>query len=347
MYNFEDVGFDDIIIHKVGNKGREENLTLAEHPVTIDDEPVRELLKKYFLSPFKGEVFFSFKGNKDENKLWQIADRVFSDPGSFLSASKEVAEHLYSKSLHPQIKEGEIYLVYFQDCVIDSEFADAIGIFKSENKDTYLKVCQKKNEFNIEYEDGININKLDKGCLILNTEKENGYKICVVDTVARNSEIASYWKDDFLLLKERKDNYYNTHHYMNMCKEFASNVMTPENEYDKSEKISMLNKTVGYFKEKDHFSEDDFTREVIAEPKVIDAFNSYKEKYMEETAFPGMGDFEISKGAVQSKQREFKSILKLDKNFHVYIHGDTNMIEKGFDDARGLPYYKLYYSREF
>ncbi len=42
----------------------------------------------------------------------------------------------------------------------------------------------------------------------------------------------------------------------------------------------------------------------------------------------------------------FKSVLKLDKNFHIYIHGDKELIEKGYDDAVGKKFYKIYYDEE-
>jgi len=41
----------------------------------------------------------------------------------------------------------------------------------------------------------------------------------------------------------------------------------------------------------------------------------------------------------------FKSVLKLDKNFSVYIHGNRNMVEKG-EEADGRKFYKLYYDNE-
>jgi hypothetical protein len=51
--------------------------------------------------------------------------------------------------------------------------------------------------FEIESEKGVNINKLDKGCLIFNTEKEKGYIVAVVDNTNKGAD-AQYWVDDFL-----------------------------------------------------------------------------------------------------------------------------------------------------
>ena len=49
--------------------------------------------------------------------------------------------------------------------------------------------------------------------------------------------------------------------------------------------------------------------------------------------------------AVKKQARVFKSVLKLDKNFHIYIHGNRDLIEQGTDE-RGRKYYNIYYEEE-
>lgn len=45
------------------------------------------------------------------------------------------------------------------------------------------------------------------------------------------------------------------------------------------------------------------------------------------------------------KQNEtIKSVIRLDNNFHIYVHGDRKKIEKG-EDKKGK-YYKVYYTEE-
>ncbi len=66
-----------------------------------------------------------------------------------------LAAHLYEKSVYPKIKTGEFYVIYFKDCILDEHTADAIGLFKSENKETFLKIFQNTENFNIESEEGI------------------------------------------------------------------------------------------------------------------------------------------------------------------------------------------------
>ena len=49
---------------------------------------------------------------------------------------------------------------------------------------------------------------------------------------------------------------------------------------------------------------------------------------------------------IKDEKRYFKHVLKLDKNFHVYIHGQKKYIEKGYDSDRDMNYYKLYFREE-
>ena len=38
-------------------------------------------------------------------------------------------------------------------------------------------------------------------------------------------------------------------------------------------------------------------------------------------------------------------LIKLDKNFHIYIHGDRQLIEQGVEKD-GRKFYKIYYDEE-
>jgi hypothetical protein len=67
---------------------------------------------------------------------------------------------------------------------------------------------------------------------------------------------------------------------------------------------------------------------------------------MQSDDIPVTDRFAISQQAVKGQQKIFKSVLKLDKNFHIYIHGNRNLIESGFDDEKGMRYYKVFYKDE-
>ncbi|MES1226514.1 MAG: nucleoid-associated protein, partial [Bacteroidota bacterium] len=48
----------------------------------------------------------------------------------------------------------------------------------------------------------------------------------------------------------------------------------------------------------------------------------------------------------KKQAKVFKSVLKLDKNFHIYIHGRRDLIEKGIDEITGKKFYKIYFEEE-
>jgi len=336
-------------IHKVGNKLLDEHLSLSEHSLKIHDEVLDNLLMNYFLKPFeKVNEIYRFDhptGDLNLNEVYHFADLIFNDQDTFHENSRQIAKHLYDISNHPKIKSGELYLCYFTGLQIERELSDALGIFKSESKEPYLKVIQKSNEFEINYEqEAINIKKLDKGCLIFNTEKEAGYKVAVIDQT--NSTDAAYWIDDFLKLKIRNNNYTQTNTVLKVYKDFVTNKIDQEFEISKTDKIDLLNRSIKYFKEKEHFDLDEFSNEVLAHEPGIESFKRFKKNYEDEFETEIGDSFLISDTAVKKQARVFKSVLKLDKNFHIYIHGNKELIEKGYDEEMKMSYYKVYFREE-
>ena len=108
----------------------------------------------------------------------------------------------------------------------------------------------------------------------------------------------------------------------------------------------MLNKSIDFFKTHDQFTFNEFKDEVINDNALAESFSSYKNQYETINHVQIDTDFEISPSALKRQERIFKSVVKLDKNFHIYIHGNSNLIEKGTDDTLGMKYYKLYYREE-
>ncbi len=348
MFNFDAINLERIVVHNVGNKTNDEDLKLSKTELTIDDDDVKDVLLQYFLSAFKKEEFYNFTDENNalaDNPMYNYVADIFATKSNFYEQSINIGVHLYENSNHPNIKGGEFYMVYFSDCVVDGESCDAIGLFKSENKDTFLKVYQRQDNFELGCESGINIKKLDKGCLIFNTEKEQGYKICIVDKTNKDNE-ALYWKKDFLGLKLREDNFYHTLTYLDMCKNFIKESYGDEQEVPKADQIDLMNKSINFFKEQKQFDEEQFKKEVIEYEPVIEAFDNYKGEYQEKKELDIAPKFDISNDAVKGEQRYFKHVLKLDKNFHVYIHGKRKFIEKGYDAARDLSFYKLFFKEE-
>lgn len=332
-----------VLTHYVGNKTKEEGVVLCERTLFRDD--IKENLIKYFVSPFKLDLFCCFFHEADIrlNAVYAYISEIFNDPDRITKMSKNIAKHLYIHSDHPKIKGGEFYTVYFKDCILDGETLDAVGLFKSENKDTFLKVFQKNDNFNLESDKGINIKKLDKGCLIFNKDRENGYVVAVVDNTNKGVE-AQYWIDDFLHVRQRKGEYANTQNFMTLAKNFVTKELPKEFEVSKADQIDLLNKSLHFFKEKETFDINDFAHEVIAQPEVIERFHQYKQEYEDQSDIVIDNQFEISESACKKQQRSYKRVINLDKKIQIVIAGNRQNVEQGEDD-RGK-FYKVYYKDE-
>jgi hypothetical protein len=351
MISFFEAGIGALSVHRVGNKMNDEGYVLSKGPVPVDDELLGNILMQYFVSPFTkvNEVYRFYHANEDLelNEVYHFARQMFTGELPFHEGSEQLARYLYESTQHPKIKSGELYVARLGQLQIEGELLEAIGIFKSETKETYLKVSPQGGGFGVGYDDeGINIHKLDKGCLIFNTEADEGFKVAVVDNASRGADAAVYWKDDFLKLRVRNDAYHQTNNVLGIYKNFVTQKIDEEFEVSKADKIDLLNRSMKYFKEKESFDLDEFSNEVIGNEQGIASFLKYKTDYEQEFEQPIPDTFDINDAAVKKQGRVYKSVLKLDKNFHIYIHGNKELIEKGFDDDRGMNFYKVFFREE-
>lgn len=335
-----------IAIHKTGNAGREEGIRISKSELFVKEE-VKELLTRYFLSPFSKSEYFNLyhDSNLNLNEVYSYVTEVFTDNDTFYSNSINFAQHLYNKSTHPMVKPGEFYVVLFEGLILDGEEVNALGLFKSESRETFLRVFPTDDNYLVEQQEGININKLEKGCLIFNTEAEEGYVCAVIDTTGKSTD-TRYWFDEFLKLRERNDDYLQTREALELTREFVSKKLPETFEVDRPAQAELLNKSIKFFKEKDNFVMEEFVSEVFADKEVINSFNEYRKDFQAERQTMLLDDFDISGQAVKKQARIFKSILKLDKNFHIYIHGNRDNIERGYDNDRQMHFYKVYFDEE-
>ena len=133
----------NICLHFSGNKSLEDGLILSDNTFTVSiNNDLNHILLSYFLAPFISEEFCQFYHESDLalNEVYTYVSKIFDNQEGLYEQSVNLAKHLYEQSTHPKIKGGEFYTVYFKDCILDGETLDAVGLFKTENKDTFLKV---------------------------------------------------------------------------------------------------------------------------------------------------------------------------------------------------------------
>ncbi|MBI3139268.1 MAG: nucleoid-associated protein [Sphingobacteriales bacterium] len=345
--NFNSAVIDRLAVHVVGNKVSDTKAVLTEHPLMLRDEWA-DVLKTYFTNPFlkpAGFERFHHASSLGYNTCYGIITKLFAGEMDFHAGSIELANWLFDQSNSHFIKKGEFFVACFKDVIVEGENVDCIGLFKSETKDKFIKVDTSGNELSVQVEEGMYINKLDKGALVFNRDKEDGYRVLSLDNTNKGSE-ARYWVNDFLGLQPAADDFHNTGTVMDMARLFITKTLPDEFEVSKVNKADYLNRSVEYFRTQDQYREEEFVQEVFRHPEVVESFDRFRDQYTRENDLELGQEFDISRNAVKKKYAGMRSVLKLDKNFHVYIHGDTRLIENGYDEASGKKFYKLYYDTE-
>ena len=342
MINFSQSRIEGLAVHGVGNRLNDGVLKLSAHPLDVGGELLHSLLCSWFFSPFRDPSRYTFGDDEQGQSLLAMANYMFVNNASLLENSALLAERLFNITEHPNIKAGELYVGCFSNVGYDGHVCEAIGIFKSENKDNFIKVDAVRSDYKLSAQEGINITKLDKGCLILRVEDEAAPVVLLVDTANRTD--ARFWKEDFLRLVPMKDAFHQTKNFMNMTRQYVDEQMQEDFSVSKADQADMKNRSLDFFKSRDTFNQQEFESTVLSDNAVIESFRKYGQNFNEEEAV--VDNFEISAQAVKRQARVFKSVIKLDKNFHIYIHGNRDLIEKGFDEAAGKNYYKMYFDQE-
>jgi hypothetical protein len=347
MHDFTAAAIKKMAVHFVGNKGQEEPLSLSQDHLRTLAVEEEEILLRYFLKPFQSEEYQSFSHHTDLelNEAFSFVNDLFLTSINFIDASHRLAKHLYAHSIHPRVKGGEFYVVHFSGVVFDGQEVDALGLFKSEQKSMFMHVFEQDERVELNFEHGIDISKLDKGCLIFNVGAADGYRVLIHDRLGKGEE-AVFWKEDFLGVNVISTEFTKTRDYMEMTRAFVMEEMPVAFDIDRTAQIQMMNRSSGYFKESEEIDTKEFAQSVLEQPEVIETFNAFKDRYEQDKGIEIEDHFESSKSAVKQGRKFFKSVLKLDKNFHIYVHGNPDNIEQGYDAQRGMKFYKVFYNEE-
>ena len=354
--DFTQTKLNKIIVHIVGNSFRQEKIKFSETFIDVKEKD-KDIILKHFLSPIhkqKGTYRFFDYTSLAFNAVFSELSLIFNNflnikenQNSDLNTHKirfliqSITEKLYQASKHTRVQKGKFYVVYLNDVIIDDEMVDAIGLFKTEHEDKFIQIDDKDLfQFDIKILSGQNLNSnIEKGALIYNTEKTNGYVVSIYDSI--NDKNAQYWQNDFLQIKPREDAYSDTKEYISGIKDFIKSTDIQINE-----KTKLLEDTENYFKTNlnSKFDADDFS--AILDPEIAEMLKEHLINYSNEKDVNVSNSFDISEEAVKDSKKYFKSVLKLDKNFHLYIHGGHNLIEKGYDAEKKMDFYKLYFTKE-
>jgi len=349
MINLYSTLITSLSIHRVGNKSRNEGVLLSSQPYQMEDE-LAPLLKEFFLKPFrdKEENYFQFTHDADLefHSLFNLISAALDEPQEIHEHSRKITQHLFDQSTHPHIKSGEVYIAYLENLQIDNEKVDGIGIFKSEVKQDFLQFKEGSSQLDAVLQQGVNLNKLDKGALIFNTKKEEGYKILSIDS---NRYDTRYWLESFLGVSAFEDENFYTKKYLKFCQDFAKDVVLPAE--DKKEEVLFMNRAVNHFAKNDQFEETAFVNEVIDNPDLIPEFKHYKTEQAPKYKIEDLTTFPIANTAVSAARKKIKNVIELDTNIQIkmdFINTESaeKFVEKGWDEEKQMYYYLVYFNKE-
>ncbi len=265
----------------------------------------------------------------------------------FVEYSKNIVTHLYEQSNSAQIKTGDVIVVYFEGIEYKDVLTEAVGVFKIEHKTNFFQTYLDDDSFDVIVQKGISTNKLDKGCLILNTTDAEGTVVLSVDN---NNYDAKYWIQNFLSIKFADDRNLHTQNYLELCKEFSEEVIQPN--FGKHEQSNFLANTVDYFKEHESVDYHTFKDEVFEEnTEHKDLFEDYKKHFEKLNDVLIRNNFEVSDIVLKKEKSKFKTEIKLDTNIQIKIDVDapdasSEYIERGYDEDKKMKFYKVYYNAE-
>ena len=343
MYITEITQLKAACLHRIGSKAIEEGVVLSKDVLEID-EISRKNLMSYCFSSFKNEEKYSFCNqlSLDYNETMACIKKIFADRSNVVEQSQNLARLLYDCSDHPGIKSGDFIVVYFADCEIDGYITDAIGMYKCENATSFLSLNYGNGKAGISTLQGLDLRRVDKAALVFNVEEGQGYVMAIVDNT--NKGEAKYWVEDFLQAKPKADDYHQTRALLSAAKGFITKGMSEE--VTKGEKAELMDKTLRYFQENETFDIEDFSTKVMGDEQLSSDFGAYMGSFLEKKDIVMPEQFTISESAVKKSSRSMKSVIKLDKNFHIYVHGGEGLIKRGYDQATGMEYYQLYFKNE-
>jgi hypothetical protein len=335
---FTDATIDRLAVHYIGNKQNGGALLTSKDEQVLKSE-TKAMLTEALLSRFGNcheRYTFYHDSSLEYNEVYSFTKNIFDDQSVLYAESVRMATQIFGVSLHPKIKPGELYVAYFTGIDDDGTLLDAVGIFKAETKSLFADMVPGEEDLDLQLREGVELSKVDKGCLVLSRGADQGYELLIFDANGKGEE-AQFWKDKFLGVMIRQNEFVQTQEFLTQTKNFVTRQMPDEFEVSKTEQIEILNRSMDYFKTHGSFDREEFETEVLHHENLIQSFRNYVD--------PTEG-FDISAQAVKRQARVFKSVIKLDKNFHIYVHGDRQLIEKGYDETVGKHFYKIYFDVE-
>ncbi|MDN4059562.1 nucleoid-associated protein [Massilia sp. YIM B02769] len=183
------------ITHSVGNKLRDEGILISKEATELDENVGSIILRNYLGGIRNSEIFrFFHESDTNLNEIKVFAESIFDNDEGFNVTSEKIAKHLYSKSTHPSVPSGDLFIVLFSGVLIEEKEVDALGIFKTETKEDFLSVYEENGALLVRGSLGIDPRNLQKAAII-----PKGHDFLYA---FEKGSSTSYWLDEFLKVQK-------------------------------------------------------------------------------------------------------------------------------------------------
>jgi 37-kD nucleoid-associated bacterial protein len=330
---------EEFVLHRIGSG--EAPSVFSDFTVVLKGEEEQQFLRKLFLKPFANMAFtseFTHAVALEFNVLRRLCVEI-GEGKDLLPCSEAIAKHLIDVSQHHNINGGDLYVAKFSGVGLGAAVFDAVGIYKFDDKEAFIESKTASGLIELSMKRGLGTLKPNKAVLVVFTEEAP--TLFVID----NNDSTQFWQKEFIDHKPKQDHVNSTSNVLELTKSFITQQLPQDFVVAKADQIDLLNRSVQYFKSHTEFDQEEFAQEVFNNEGAIKSFKQYSDRFQDENNVELADNFEISAHAVKRQARIFKSVLKLDKNFHIYIHGDRTRIEQGIDES-GRKFYKIYYDQE-
>ncbi len=342
-----------VVLAKVGHPQRDEPLQTSKEVFKIDEKD-QEPLAEIFLKPFKNLTAhrFSHHSSLDQHEMNAYAAAIFASDDGLLEKGCDIAKRLYAKSNHPNIKSGDLCISLIEGIDIDGEVTKGLCILKSETVVPFLSISTRDGDLELHTEQGINPEKIDKGCLILNHLANKGYYVLTFDRTGSDSR---FWVRDFLGVVPITDSPFLTNKYTSMAVAFMEKEKKEKPAADDDappwDTSNAARGAITYFEEKEKFSLQEFEEEVLKTPEAKAKFAEHRSKIEQEQGHKLEDSFEISKKDVSKAKKKIRTSMKLDTGVEIRLKPalaakPEQVLEHGFDEGRKMKFIKIFFNED-
>lgn len=344
---FNEARLGGMALAKVGNSLRGEPLQTSRSLCHFEDSEA-ELLTHCFLKSFKSLELHHFHHHSElaSNEVFGYVSAVFDANDTLLENGQRIARHLHAKSNRPNIKSGDLCVALIDDVVVSGQKVQAVSIIKSESKVPFLQISEEDGDLRLKTQQGIYPDKIDKGCLVVNHDRDGGYAVYLFDKSGNNP---MFWNRDFLgALPVRNDDYL-TKRYTELCVAFAGQGL-PE-DVAQEERRAVADRAISYIADAEAFDLDEFQSVALREPARIEQFNAFKNEYEEEAGQELTPSFTVSRTEARKAQKRLRGRMKLDTGVDLkfttrFVDQAHTLLERGFDTKKKMKFLKIYFHNE-